>query len=68
MKAVSSTYHQLVRYPTPTGTTDIRGDQAISRTISAIARKKYGWRPKTAKATFNEDLPTGKKQKQIAIQ
>jgi len=43
--------------------TDIRVDQAISKTITAISRKKSVWRPKTAKATSNEDLPTGKKQK-----
>jgi len=42
MKVVPSTYHQLVQYPTPTGTTDIRGDQAISKTISTITRKKSG--------------------------
>ena len=68
MKVVPSTYHQLVRYPTSTGTTDIRGDQATSITISAIARKKSGWRPKTAKAVSNKDFPTGKKQKQIDTQ
>jgi len=61
MKAVPSTYHKLVRYPTPIGTTDIRGDQAMSRTISAIARKKFGWKLKIAEAVSDKDLPTRKK-------
>jgi len=42
MKAVPPTYHQLMQYPTPIGTADIRGDHAMSRTISSIARKKSG--------------------------
>jgi len=41
INAVPSTYHQLVRYPIPRGRTDIRGDQAMSRTIFIIARKKF---------------------------
>jgi len=40
MKIVPSTYYQLVQYLTLTVTTDIRGDQAMSRTISAIAKKE----------------------------
>jgi len=63
MKVVPFTYHQLVQCPTLIGTTDIRGDQAMSRTIFAIARKKSGLRPKTAKIASNEDFPTVKKQK-----
>jgi len=39
----------------------------MSKTISAITRKS-GWRPKTAKAVSDEDLPAGKKQKQIVTQ
>jgi len=42
MKFVPSTYHQLVWYPTPTGTTDIRGDEAAAKTISVVAQKKSG--------------------------
>ena len=42
MKVVPFTYHQLVRYPTPTSTTGIRRDQAMFRTISAISKKKSG--------------------------
>jgi len=43
--------------------TDIRGDQVVSRTISAIARKKFGWKSKTTKTASNEDFPTNKQQK-----
>jgi len=68
MKVVPYTYHQLVRYPTPTGMFDIREDQAISRTIFAISRKKSGWRTKIAKAVSDEDLSVGKKKKQVATQ
>jgi len=67
MKAVPSTYHQLVRYPTPTGTTDIKGDQAATRTISAVAHKS-GWKSKIAKAVFEESLLERKKLKQIATE
>jgi len=35
----------------------------MSRIISAIARKKSGYRSKTAKVVSDEDLPAGKKQK-----
>jgi len=66
MKAVSSIYYQLVRYPTLTGTADIRGDQAVVRTISAVAYKKSGWKSKIAKAVSVESLPGRKKLKQIA--
>jgi len=62
-----------VRYPTPTGTADIRGDQAAVRTISAVAQKKSGWKSKTTKANpekavSEEDLPERKKLKQIATE
>ena len=40
MKVVPSIYHQLVQYPTLTGTVDIKGDQATARTISVVAQKK----------------------------
>ena len=50
MKVIPSTYHQQVWYPTLTGTTDIRGYQAMSRTIFVIARKKFGLKPKITKA------------------
>ena len=63
MKVVPSTYRQLVRYLTVIGTANIRGDHAISRTISAIARKKSDWRLKIVKTASDENLPARKKQK-----
>ena len=56
MEAILPTYHQLVRYPTLTGTIDLRGDQAMSRATSAIVRKNSGWKPRATKAVSNEDL------------
>ena len=44
MKVVSSTYHQLVWYPTPIRMVDIIGDWATTRTIFAVAIKKSGWK------------------------
>ena len=41
MKAIPSNYHQLIQYPTPTGITNIRGDQAMSCTISAMPGRSY---------------------------
>ena len=61
VKVVSFIYHQLVQCPTPTGTANIRGNQAMSRTISAIARKKSKWKPKITKTVSDEDLPVRKK-------
>jgi len=66
MKVVLSSYHQLLWYPTPTGTTDIKGDQVMSKTIVVIA--KSGWVPKTTKAISDKDSPARKKQKQVATQ
>jgi len=43
MGVVPSSYHQLLRYPTPTGTADITGDHAVARSIVAIAGKKSKW-------------------------
>jgi len=63
MKLVLSTYQQLVRYSTSTGTANIRGDQAMSRTISVVTRKKSRWRLKTAKTVFEEELHERKKLK-----
>ena len=68
MKAVPSTYLQLVRYPTPSGTTDIRGDQVAARTVSTFAQRRSGWKPKTAKAVPEESLPERKKLRLIAIE
>ena len=56
MKAVLSIYHQLVRYPIPTRTADIKGDQAATRIISVVAQKKSGWKPKAARTVPEENL------------
>ena len=48
MKVVPSTLHQLLKYPTPSGMADIRGDLAMARTVAAVARKKSGWITKTS--------------------
>ena len=40
IKAIPSTYHQLVQYPTLTRRTDIKGDQAAIMTISTVTQKK----------------------------
>ncbi|XP_070054550.1 uncharacterized protein [Nicotiana tomentosiformis] len=36
MKVVPSTYHQLLKFPTPKGIKQIRGDQPATREMSAI--------------------------------
>jgi len=66
MKVISSSYHQILWYLTPSRTTEIRGDQALSRIITMIVRKKYDWMPKVIRKISDEDCPIGKKQKQIA--
>ena len=68
MKVVPSAYHQLVWYPTPIGTIDIKGDQAATRAISVVAHKRSGWKPKTAKAAPEESLSERKKLKLIATE
>ena len=40
MRVVPSTHHQLFKYPTPSRMANIKGDQAISRTITAVTRKR----------------------------
>ena len=58
--------YQLLKYPTLIGMADIRGDQAMARTIAAVARKKSGWMMKSSQAVFDKDSPMDKKQKRIA--
>ena len=55
MEVVPSSYHQLLRYPTSVGTTDIRGDQAMSPSFAAIAQKRSGW--------FQSKPPSGEETK-----
>jgi len=67
MKVVSSGYHQLLRYPTPMATTDIR-DQSMSRSNVVIAQKRFRWTAKNVKVTSVQDLPLEKKRRQPADQ
>jgi len=46
MRAVLSTYHQLLKYLTPSEMPNIRGDQAMARIIATVTRKRSGWMPK----------------------
>jgi len=68
MKDVPSSFHQLLRYRTLMGTTNIRGVQAMAQSIVVIAQKKSGWTTKSARVATDQDHPQGKKQKQIATQ
>ena len=61
IQAILSSYHQLLWYPTPTGTVEIWRDQVMSHTISTIAKKKSGWVTKVTKIASDDDSPTGKK-------
>jgi len=68
MRAVPSTHHHLLKYPTPSGMANIRGDQTMARTVAAVARKRSGWMPKASRAELNEDSPVDKKQKRVTDQ
>ena len=61
VKVIPSSYHQLLQYPILTRTIDIRGDQAMSNTISAIARKKSGCVLKVPKVATDGHSPAEKK-------
>ena len=37
MRGISSTHHQLLKYPTPSGMDNKRGDQVMARTVAAVA-------------------------------
>jgi len=65
MKAVPSSYHQLLYYPTPTGIANIRGEQAM---FWSIAQKKSEWIAKNTRVASSQDHPSEKKQKQVATQ
>jgi len=68
MRAVSSTHHQLLKYPTPFEMANIRGEQAMSRTIAGVALKRSGWMPKASRINPNEDSLVDKKQKRVGDQ
>ena len=47
---------------------DIRGGQAISRTISAFAQRRSGWKSKKVKIVSKETSPKKKKLEMVAIE
>lgn len=61
MRAITSIYHQLVRYPTSDGPAGIRGEQEISQNCTAIAMKRAGWTLHNDGG--DEDQQTAKKPK-----
>jgi len=61
-RVILSTHHQLLKYPTPSGMVNIKGDQAMARTIVTIAWKKSDWITKTSRAVFDKDSPVDKKR------
>jgi len=65
MRDVPSTHHQLLKYLTPSGMVNIRGDQAMARTITAVTRKKSGWMTKTSRAVSDKSSPMNKKENRM---
>ena len=61
MRVVMSTHHQLLKYPTPSGMANIRGDQVMARTVVVVAQKRSSWVQKTYRACPNEDSLMDKK-------
>ena len=61
MRAVSSTHHELQKYPKSSGMANIRGDQTMARTIVAVAQKRSGWAQSTSQASPNKDFSVDKK-------
>jgi len=55
--------NQLLKYPTPSGMADIRGDQGMARIIAAVTRKKSSGMTKTSRAVSNKDSPMNKKKR-----
>ena len=56
MRVVSSIYHQLLKYLTPSEMVNIRGDQAMARTVAAVTQKRSGWMQKAFRVYPNEAL------------
>jgi len=52
----------------PSGTANIRGDQAMVRIVVAVAQKRLGWTQKASRVDPNENPLVDKKQKRIADQ
>ena len=44
---------------------NIRGDEAMTRTVAAVSRERSGWVQKTSLAGPNGDSPVDKMQKRI---
>ena len=55
IKVVTSSCHQLLRYPTLIRTADIRGDRAMSKSIVVIAQKKSERTVKNMKVASKRD-------------
>jgi len=68
MKSMTSTYHQLVRYTTLTGMTDIKEDQAATRILYIQSPKEVRLEIKDHQSNLEESLPEKKKLSQIAIE
>ncbi|XP_070054366.1 uncharacterized protein [Nicotiana tomentosiformis] len=47
MKAIPSTYHQLLKFPTPEGMKQIIGDQPTAREMNAISVSSSKWKERT---------------------
>jgi len=62
-RVVTSTDHQLLKYPTPVGMTDIRGGRAMARIIAAVAQKKFGWMAKSSRAVSDKKSLIDKRQR-----
>ena len=68
MKSMTSTYHQLVRYPTLTGMTDIKEDQVATRILYIQSPEEVRLEIKDHQSNPEESLPEKKKLSQIAIE
>ena len=55
MRAISSTHHELLKYPIQIKIARIIGDQAMARTIAIVVRKKSGLVTKTSRAVTEKD-------------
>jgi len=63
IRAIPSTYHQLLKYPIPSGMSNKGGDQAMARAVAAVAWKRSGWAQKASRASPNEDSLADKKHR-----
>jgi len=68
MMSSPTTYHQLLKYPTPSEMAIISDDQAMAKTVAVVARKRSGWAQNASQLCPNEDFHVDKKQKRIVDQ